>query len=108
MAGFTGVGTKSIHSDDTINGLQPLAHLDLPRLLVVSIGEAHLMHIAALFMVGRQQFARRGLTLFIMYFYFPATNAVTNIRLGGYTQMWIGICCKQCTDNMFRHDSFTF
>ena len=102
MAGLAGVRIKNIHSDDTINGLQLLAHLGSPRLLVESIGDARLMHIAALFMVGRQQFASRGLTL--MYFYFPATIAV---RLGGYTQLWIGICCKQCTDNMFKHDRFT-
>ena len=38
-----------------------------------------------------------------MYFYFDASSAFTSIRLGGYTQQWIGIRCKQCTDKMFRH-----
>ena len=58
-------------------------------------------------MVGRQHFARKGLILSVMYFYFHATNAVTSLWLGRYTELWIGICCKQCTDNMFRHYRFS-
>ena len=60
IAGFAGVVIKNIHSDDGMNGLQLLAHLGPPTLPVVSIDDARLMHIAAPFMVGRQQFAREG------------------------------------------------